>query len=118
MTIRFAAAWGGARPAIMRALCPSAPLGAVNDNRRAITLCSSAPRQAPPGIEVDGQQLLTDALRHFARYGLAAAARARCEAEVAQAAGDSQGRDRWIAICGQLDRRMANACARSLSLRD
>lgn len=117
MTIRFAAAWGGTTPAIVRALCPSAPLSAANDNRRAF------PRSLRPDetdraariayAAIDGD-LLTETLRHFARHGLAAAAQARSEAEAASASGDRAARDRWIAICRQLDRRMADACARKL----
>ncbi|MEJ2410142.1 MAG: hypothetical protein P8Y48_12615 [Novosphingobium sp.] len=115
MTIRFAAAWGGTTPAIMRALCPSAPLGAVNDNHRMLTVRRIARRPARviAPVESDGE-ILTAALRHFGRYGFAAAAKARSEAVVAHAAGDHQGRDRWIAICRQLDRRMASSCELSL----
>lgn len=118
MTIRFAAAWGGTTPAIARALCPSAPLGASNDNRRALSLACRAgetqPLKTSPVLGLD-ERLLADALRHFARHGLAAAAKARTEAEQAAALGDSAARDRWIAICRQLDRRMAEACMRAFS---
>ncbi|SFG34704.1 hypothetical protein SAMN05518801_11832 [Novosphingobium sp. CF614] len=117
MTIRFAAAWGGTTPAIVRALCPSAPLGAVNDNRRAVRLavCTADRDRAMPLIASSAdEQLLVETLRHFARFGLAAAAKARAEAEAAESAGNSAGRDRWIAICRQLDRQMADACTREL----
>lgn len=114
MTIRFAAAWGGTTPAIARALCTSAPLGACNDNRRPLTLACRASRagEARPGPSSPHIGLPVEALRHFARYGLAAAVKARDEAEKAAALGDSGARDRWLTICGQLDRRMAEACRR------
>ena len=117
MTIRFAAAWGGTTPAIVRALCPSAPLSAANDNRGAGRRALFAFAPTPPAADaVTEGQLLADTLRHFARHGLAAATQARAQAEVADAAGDSTGRDHWIAICRQLDRRMGDACARSFSV--
>lgn len=118
MTIRFAAAKGGTTPAIVRALCPSAPLSAANDNRRAFPR-SLRPDETDRAARIayaaaaDGD-LLAETLRHFARHGLAAAAQARSEAEAASASGDRAARDRWIAICRQLDRRMADACARKL----
>ena len=115
MTIRFAAAWGGATPAIMRALCPSAPLGAVNDNQRSLSLCRNNRRPVQALTEVDGDgRALTEALRHFARHGFAAAVIARTKAMEADAAGDGASRDRWLAICRQLDRRMAESCAQAL----
>lgn len=114
MTIRFAAAWGRTTPAMVGVLCCSAPLSAANDNRRA----DATPRrwiQHRTAAEATANgRLLTEALHHFARHGLAAAARARAEAETAAAAGDDASRDRWIAICHQLDRRMADACLRNL----
>lgn len=115
MTIRFAAAWGGATPAIMRSLCRSAPLGAVNDNFRMLTVRRITQRTArtPAPVE-NGDELLTAALRHFGRHGLAAAAKARSEAILAHAAGDIDGRNRWLAICRHLDRRMASSCELSL----
>lgn len=115
MTIRFAAAWGGITPAISRALCPSAPLGASNDNRRPVRLACSR-KEAQPLAELSpDERLLADALRHFARHGLAAAAKARSEAVAAARAGDHERRDRWLAICRQLDRRMAEDCRRGFS---
>jgi hypothetical protein len=117
MTIRFAAAWGGATPVIVKALCPSAPLSAANDNGGGKRLSLGRCRRGfPSGYPVD-QELLAETLRHFARHGLAAAAQARTHAEACAAAGDGAGRDRWIAICRQLDRRMAEACSRGLAAR-
>ncbi|MEO6386732.1 MAG: hypothetical protein ABIT16_03090 [Croceibacterium sp.] len=60
--------------------------------------------------------MLHAALRHFAEHGLAAAHRARKQAEVAFFDGDTQGYKWWLEICRALDRRMASeldACARS-----
>jgi hypothetical protein len=51
--------------------------------------------------------MLHAALRHFAEHGLAAASRARKQAEVAFFAGDRQGYQWWLEICRALDRRMA-----------
>lgn len=118
MTIRFAAAWGGSSPVIMRSLCLSAPLNAANDNRRPVLLRAMPMRKrsatAFTNAGNDGQAL-TDALRHFGRHGLAAATKAREYAEAAHAAGDAKSRDHWIGICGQLDRRMARTCTRALN---
>ena len=47
------------------------------------------------------------ALRHFAEHGLAAAQRARRQAEAAFFAGDRQGYQWWLEICRALDRAMA-----------
>lgn len=120
MTIRFAAAWGGKSPAIVRALCPSAPLSAINDNRgddlrsdaakRVVT--AYAATQGPARLHMQAandQRLLAEALRHFARHGLSAAAHARANAEAARAAADDEACQWWISICRQLDRRMADA---------
>lgn len=128
MTIRFAAAWGGRSPVIMRALCRSAPLGAVNDNRREGQSSDAAKRamaayanpQAPlplPMQAANDQLLLAEALRHFARHGLSAAAHARAKAEAARAADDDEGCTWWLSICRQLDRRMADAFARKIASR-
>jgi len=57
--------------------------------------------------------MLHAALRHFAEHGLAAAHRARKQAEAAFFAGDRQGYQWWLEICRALDRRMANELAAS-----
>ena len=59
--------------------------------------------------------MLHAALRHFAEHGLAAAHRARKQAEAAFFAGDRQGYDWWLEICRALDRRMANELGSSLA---
>ncbi|MCT2399860.1 hypothetical protein [Novosphingobium mangrovi (ex Huang et al. 2023)] len=117
MTIRFAAAWGGITPVITQPLCPRAPLGASNDNGRAVSVHTKVLQRARALPEADNdEQLLIDTLRHFARHGLAAAAKARAKAEMASRTGDDEARDYWIAICRQLDRRMAEAVTRDLSV--
>ncbi len=126
MTIRFAPAWGGKSLSITRALCRSVPLGAVNDNCRAAAspriarkalAAYSAPlpparKPAPPANDA---HLLGEALRHFARHGLSAATHARAHAEAAYAAGDPEACNRWIAICRQFDRRIADALDRDMA---
>lgn len=124
MTIRFAAAWGGKSPAIVRALCPSAPLSAVNDNHHrprghlaAAVVAAYAPSCSHPQEAANDQRLLAEALRHFARHGLSAAAHARANAEAARASGDDETCRWWISICRQLDRRMADALANRIARR-
>lgn len=60
------------------------------------------------GDERPADALLHAALRHFAEHGLAAAQRARKQAEAAFFAGDRQGYAWWLEICRALDRRMAS----------
>lgn len=93
MSIRFSAARGNALA--LRAFAVSIPMRAANDN-------------------VDGlsnDDLLRAALRHFAEHGLAAAEKAREEAERAFFAGDRANYRHWLAVCRALDRRMAGALA-------
>jgi hypothetical protein len=111
MTIRFAAAWGGTTPAIARSLCLGAPLGAVNDNEPRIRPLLRTVTSPVPAAD---DAMLAAALMHFARHGLSAASRARAEAEAAHASGDATASRRWLEICAQLDRRMADAAARRL----
>ena len=59
------------------------------------------------GTDRASDAMLHAALRHFAEHGLAAAHRARKQAEAAFLAGDRQGYDWWLEICRALDRRMA-----------
>lgn len=93
MTIRFAAANRGESLAIARALTVPRTRHAANDNAS--------------GLTRDG--LLRAALKHFAEHGLAAAERARENAERAFFAGDRDGYQYWLEICRALDRRMASA---------
>lgn len=91
MTIRFAAPPGTLAPRMsLRRIRESNGLPA-NDN----------------GGERMTDAMLHAALRHFAEHGLAAAHRARKQAEAAFFAGDRQGYQWWLEICRALDRRMA-----------
>ena len=60
------------------------------------------------GGEHSTDSMLHAALRHFAEHGLAAAQRARKQAEAAFFAGDRQSYQWWLEICRTLDRRMAS----------
>lgn len=108
MAIRFSAARNGSCPVIVRALCPSVPLSAANDNFR-----RNSRRREPREAVADtaNERIFAEALRHFARHGLSAAAHARANAAAARLAGDDAACTWWIAICRQLDRRMADAFA-------
>ncbi len=64
-----------------------------------------------------GNKVLQDSLRHFARYGLHAAANAREQAEIAFFEGDREGYDSWLAICRTLDRRLAEEFVRQAQSR-
>lgn len=111
MTIRFSAARSGTTSAIGRALYPCAPLDAVNDNALAEAPAPTHRRRSSD-VAYDAP-ILPDALRHFARHGLSAALQASLKAEAAMAAGDQISCTRWLSICRQFDRRMAEATARS-----
>lgn len=95
MTIRFAAAARGESVTIARALTVPRLRLAANDNAS--------------GLTRDG--LLHAALKHFAEHGLAAAERARENAERAFFASDRDGYQYWLEVCRALDRRMASAVA-------
>src|SRR3954465_9195898 len=90
MTIRFAAAKN--RERFLNPLRARSAIGlAANDN----------------GGSVSADAMLNAALRHFAEHGLAAADRARREAEAAFFAGDREAYQWWLEICRTLDRAMA-----------
>ena len=91
MTIRFAAAASRHQRIIGRVFRARLRLAAANDN----------------GGTAVHDRILVDALRLFARHGLHAAAHARDEAASAHEAGDAERRERWLAVCRTLDRRMA-----------
>jgi len=93
MTIRFAAARGPHSPVVARTLSTTLPGRAANDNHYGIAR----------------NLVLKAALRHFAAHGLAAAERARENAEKAFFDGDRQGYRWWLSICHTLDKRMAAA---------
>jgi hypothetical protein len=95
MPLHFAASRTGNDAILARIFERRVPARASNDNGRAI------------GDLMADPQVMRETLLHFARFGLGAAASARNEAASAFEAGnDDEGR-RWLAICRQLDRRMA-----------
>jgi len=95
MSIRFVAAGRGECQSVARTL------------RR--------PRLSAPANDSDAEWahdvLLQSALRHFARHGLGAAERARASAIRAYYAGRHDDYRHWLAVCHQLDRRMATELA-------
>ncbi|MEW9855871.1 hypothetical protein [Novosphingobium sp. M1R2S20] len=93
MTIRFAAANTASNIVVRACRCRSVELRPVNDNDR---------------HRLD-QSLLAAALRHFARHGMAAAENAANRALWARRDGDDQACLHWLALCRQLDRRMADS---------
>ncbi len=99
MTIRFAAAKHWHAPAVDRVVGYAPPPAPANDR--------------DPALGRDA--LLRAALRHFARHGLSAAERARDHAESAFFEGDRESCQRWLAICRELDLRMAEAAQRRVS---
>ena len=91
MSIRFAAPPQAQTVRLSGARARAAIAQAINDN----------------AASHSGDALLNAALRHFAEHGLAAAARARKQAEAAFFANDRQGYLWWLEICRALDRRLA-----------
>ena len=91
MTIRFAA--------------PPSAIAPRMSARKAREACGLPANDNGGGRATDA--MLHAALRHFAEHGLAAAQRARKQAEAAFFAGDRQGYHWWLEICRALDRRMA-----------
>lgn len=117
MTIRFSAARSGMTPVIMHALCAWTPLDAANDNGPKPRTTSGLGPVLPSAANQNGHdaRMLAEALRHFAVYGLSAARHARANAEAARLGGDEDACQWWIAVCRQLDRRMADAFARRIT---
>ncbi|PLK24363.1 hypothetical protein [Novosphingobium sp. TH158] len=95
MPLHFAASRTGNDAILARMFERKGPSRAANDNGR------------PIGDLMADPQVLRSTLLHFARHGLAAADVARNEAVAAFAANDEQNGRHWLAICRQLDRRMA-----------
>jgi hypothetical protein len=91
MTIRFAA--------------PPSAIAPRMSARKAREACGLPANDNGGGRATDA--MLHAALRHFAEHGLAAAQRARAQAEAAFFAGDRQAYQWWLEICRALDRRMA-----------
>lgn len=90
------------RPAVAR---PAVALFVSPVQQRLVTRRAANDNAARIGHDA----VLRDALKHFARHGLAAAEVARQEAERAFFADDRRSYDHWLSICRTLDRRMAAA---------
>jgi hypothetical protein len=107
MSVRFASANHPARNlgwrAARRGMVAPALARAANDNGERNDTRGQAQPQFDP--------ILTEALRHFAVHGLAAAEAALDAAEHALARGDASAKDRWIAVTAVFDRRMAARAA-------
>ncbi|MDF2638105.1 MAG: hypothetical protein K0R64_1089 [Novosphingobium lindaniclasticum] len=116
MAIRFSAARNGSCPVLVRALNPSVPICAANDDFGRKHRSRTA-RAGDAVAHTANERVLTEALRHVAHHGLSAAAHARAHAAAARLAGDEHGCAWWIAICRQLDRPMADAFARRIARR-
>lgn len=102
MTLRFAAARPAASPRyLFRALAVRIAARAANDN----------------GDGESHDEMLRVSLKHFAEFGLAAAAEARDKARTAHFAGHRDDYRHWLAICRTLDRRMAVALSANLARR-
>ncbi|MFO6447661.1 hypothetical protein ACLBKU_11000 [Erythrobacter sp. NE805] len=103
MSVRFASANHPVRRlgwrAAGRGLIAPALARAANDNLRAGVVA------ATQGVLFD--PLLSDALRHFAVHGLAAAEAAVELAAEARSRDDADARDHWLAVVRMFDRRMA-----------
>jgi hypothetical protein len=97
MTIRFASANTAASAFVTMAHAADVTGLAANDNAPALTRSGH-------------DDVLRDALKHFARHGLRAAEVARQNAERAFFADDRAAYRHWLDICRALDRRMAMAC--------
>ena len=97
MSIRFAPATGSVHHLSAVLMTP----------RRVRGLRMRGANDDAAGRAVAFDPLLVDALRHFARHGLAAAPAAHRAANAALAAGEPAAFDRWIAITRCFDARLA-----------
>jgi hypothetical protein len=106
MSVRFASANHPVRRlgwrAAGRGLIAPALARAANDNLRAGAACAA---DVPETARFE--PLLTDALRHFAVHGLAAAEAAVDLAAEAGSRDDADARDHWLAVTRMFDRRLA-----------
>lgn len=98
MTIRFAGARVDGKSPIGAWRCHSAPMCAANENS---------------GSHLDDETLVA-ALRHFARHGLAAAEHAGARALSASNQRDRDECLHWLAVCRQLDQRLAERLSAKL----
>ena len=100
MTIRFATARPISTPAhLTRSALGRIAARAANDN-------ADLARQ---------DQVVREALRHFAAYGMNAAEDAANRARAAHQRGDAQDLRHWLQICAALDPRRAAAMHRKLA---
>ena len=97
MSIRFAAAGSGECVVVARVLAYPRNAGrhAAND------VADDA------GAALADDTLLVSTLRHFAMHGLGAAQEARRLAQEARRQHDQERYRHWLAVCRQLDHRMA-----------
>jgi len=102
MSLRFAPSRNRRHTIVGRILTPLRHQRAANDNGRLIGELMSDP------------SVLRETLLHFARHGLAAAEMARSQAEAALHRDDETTCRHWLAVCRQLDRRMAERLEGSL----
>lgn len=98
MTIRFAGASVDGKSPIHAWRCRSAPMCAGNDNSAS---------------QLENETLVA-ALRHFARHGLAAAEHAGARALSASHQSDRDECLHWLAVCRQLDERLAKRLSAQL----
>lgn len=105
MPLHFAASRTGNDAILARIFERKGPSRPANDNGRLIGDLMSDPK------------VLRDTLLHFARYGMAAAQAAREEAVAAFELDDEAEGRRWLAICRQLDKRLARRVEHELELR-
>ena len=99
MTIRYAAARPVNAPVTLsRAVLARISRTPANDN----------------GDVPQRDQVLRNALLHFAEYGLRAAEDAGERAAAAAAVGDECARDHWLEICRALDARRARGVAKHI----
>jgi hypothetical protein len=106
MPIHFAAARCASRSPVARALAKRAVRRAANDNPGGAGEC---------GVEA---RVLGAALRHFAEHGLRAAEEAANQAEQAWRSGEVETSRWWAEVCYKLDRGLALALKRRLTLQD
>jgi hypothetical protein len=93
----------------IRLAAPPEAIAPLVPARRVHELCGRPANDN--GGERPTDAMLHAALRHFAEHGMAAAHRARRQAEAAFFSGDRKGYDWWLEICRALDRRMAGELA-------
>ncbi|MFM5929531.1 MAG: hypothetical protein ACKOPQ_01335 [Novosphingobium sp.] len=95
MSLRFAPSRNANDAILARIFARKGPARPVNDNG------------IPIGDLMADPQIMRETLMHLAQFGMGAAPQARSRALSAFDAGDETEGRRWLAICRQLDRRMA-----------